>query len=242
MLGEELARAGVVVVSGMARGIDAAAHQAALAAGGTTWAVWGAGPDRVYPPEHRGLAEDIAASGALITEHPPGTPPRRHHFPERNRLIAGACRVTVVVEAAARSGALSTARAAADEGRDVLAVPGPVFSATSVGPNTLLRIGARPLLTPADALELVGAAVPGPAREPDGSDGSARLLEHLPCGSALTADELAAAAGIGVAVAVAGLLELEVAGTVVRSPDGRYARRRGMAAAGPRVGEYGGMA
>jgi DNA processing protein len=240
MLGEELARSEVVVVSGMARGIDAAAHRAVLAAGGVTWAVWGAGPDRVYPPEHRRLAEDIAAAGALITEHPPGTPPRRHHFPERNRLIAGACRATVVVEAAARSGALSTARSAVDEGREVLAVPGPIFSNTSAGPNALLGMGARPLLTAADVLELVGAAttVRSPRPGCDGPPG--RLLEHLPFGSAATVDELATAAGIGAAEAVAGLLELEVGGAVDRMPDGRYARRRGMAAAGRRVCEMGG--
>ena len=232
MLGEELARGGAVVVSGMARGVDAAAHRGALDAGGLSWAVWGAGPDRVYPPEHHRLAEEIVATGALITEYPPGTPPRRHHFPERNRLIAGVCEATVVVEAAARSGALGTARAAIEEGREVFVVPGSIFSPTSVGPNTLLGLGARPLLTPADVLDLVCPGHQSPGASGDDLAGGEGLLEHLVPGRALTVDELAAAARIGVAEALARLLTLEVSGTVERGADGRYARVRGMAAAG----------
>lgn len=123
-LGCELARAGVVVASGMARGVDAAAHEGALEGGGPTWAVWGTGPDHVYPAEHRELANAISTAGALITEYLPGTGPRKHHFPERNRVLAGLANAVVVVEAAARSGALITARLALDEGREVLAVPG----------------------------------------------------------------------------------------------------------------------
>ena len=111
LLGEELGRGGVVVVSGMARGVDEAAHRGCLEVGGSSWAVWGAGPDRIYPPEHARLANELAATGALVTEYPPGTPPRRHHFPERNRVIAALTAAVVVVEAAARSGALITARA-----------------------------------------------------------------------------------------------------------------------------------
>ncbi len=146
-LGRELAAAGVAVVSGMARGVDAAAHRGALAGGGRTVAVWGAGPDRVYPPEHAELAEEIAAPGCLLTEYPPGAPPLAHHFPERNRLIAGLAEAVVVVEADERSGALITARLALDEGREVLAVPGSVFSRLSAGPNGLLRAGAAPVLS-----------------------------------------------------------------------------------------------
>jgi DNA processing protein len=134
-LGRELAGGGACVVSGMARGVDGAAHRGALAGGGPTVAVWGAGPDRVYPSEHAALAEKIAAHGALLTEYPPGTPPLAAHFPERNRLIAGLARVVIVVEADERSGALVTARLALDEGRDVMAVPGSIFSRLSVGPN-----------------------------------------------------------------------------------------------------------
>jgi DNA processing protein len=222
LLGEELGRAGVVVVSGMARGVDAEAHRGALAAGGASWAVWGCGPDRVYPPEHLELAEELAASGALITEYPPGTPPRRHHFPERNRILAGIARATVVVEAAARSGALITARLASEEGREVLAVPGSIFSELSVGPNTLLRVGARPLLTPRDLFDAIGweaaAAVPHLPH--------AGLLEWIEPAEAMTVDEIARRAGLDVARAAADLLLLELSGEVRRDDDGRYTRVR----------------
>lgn len=221
LLGAELARAGVVVVSGMALGVDAAAHEGAIEAAGATWAFWGAGPDRVYPAQHRRLAEAIAAAGALLTEYPPGAPPRRHHFPERNRLISGASDAVVVVEAAARSGALVTARLALDEGRDVLAVPGSVLSDLSVGPNALLRLGARPAITPRDVLESIGVTPPPPAETPAASP----LLEAIPAGDAASVDELAAATGRPVADLLPELLELELRGEVERQGDGRYARR-----------------
>ena len=227
LLGEELVRAGVVVVSGLARGVDACAHEGALAAAGSTWAIWGSGPDRVYPPEHARLAEAIADAGALLTEYPPGTPPLRHHFPERNRLIAGVADATVVVEAAAGSGALGTARQAVDEGREVFAVPGGIFSELSVGPNTLLRLGARPLLTARDVLEVVapGAARAAGAREQRPGEGW--LLAKLPSGRARTVDELAAAAGVAVPLLLSELLRLELEGAVERLPDGRFARMAG---------------
>ena len=215
------------VVSGMARGVDACAHEGALAAGGPTWAVWGSGPDRLYPPEHGRLAEAIAAAGALLSEYPPGTPPRRHHFPERNRLIAGLADATVVVEAAAGSGALGTAGQAVEEGREVFAVPGGIFSELSVGPNTLLRLGARPLLTARDVLEVVA---PGAAQAADASTGrpdDGWLLARLPAGTACTVDELAAAASVGLPALLAELLRLELEGAVERLPDGRFARRSG---------------
>ncbi len=223
LLGGELARAGVVVVSGMALGVDAAAHEGAVEAAGVTWAFWGAGPDRVYPPQHRRLAEAIAVAGALLTEYPPGAPPRRHHFPERNRLIAGASDAVVVVEAAARSGALLTARLALDEGRDVLAVPGSVLSDLSVGPNALLRLGARPAITPRDVLDAIGVTPPAPREVP----ASSPLVEAIPAGAAASVDELAATAGRTVADVLPDLLELELRGEVERQADGRYARRRG---------------
>jgi DNA processing protein len=230
LLGEELGTAGIVVVSGMARGVDEAAHRGALSAGGHSWAVWGTGPDRVYPKEHGALAEDLATTGALITEYPPGTPPRRHHFPERNRIIAGLVRAVVVVEAAARSGALITARFAMEEGREVLAVPGNIFSKYSVGPNTLLRVGARPLLTPRDLFDAIDREPPsGPADDPDHG-----LLRHLKAGEALTADELADRAGVEISTVSQGLLEHELAGEISREPDGRYARVRA-----PRMGDGG---
>lgn len=222
LLGEELARAGLVMLSGMARGVDEAAHRGALAAGGRSWAVWGAGPDRVYPPEHARLAEELAVTGALITEYPPGTPPRRHHFPERNRILAGMARAVVVVEAAARSGALITARLAVEEGREVLAVPGNIFSELSVGPNTLLRVGARPLLTPRDLFDAIGHDAPPPAAtsEPQG------ILEFIAAGEEVSADEIAARAGVGVGEVLGDLLSHELDGTVVRGPDGRFSLTR----------------
>ena len=222
LLGEELGNAGVVMVSGMARGVDEAAHRGALTAGGPSWAVWGTGPDRIYPPEHGELAEELAANGALITEYPPGTPPRRHHFPERNRILSGLAQAVVVVEAAARSGALITARLAMEEGREVLAVPGNIFSELSVGPNTLLRVGARPLLTPRDLFDAIGYESPAETESPP-EEG---LLRLLGAGEALTADEIATRAGVAVGKVLGELLALELAGEISRGADGRYSRLR----------------
>ncbi len=160
-----LARAGVIMVSGMARGVDEEAHRGALDAGGQSWAVWGTGPDTVYPREHAGLAAELAVDGALITEYPPGTPPRRHHFPERNRILAGLSGRWSWSKPRRDPGALITARLAMEEGREVLAVPGNIFSVLSVGPNTLLRVGARPLLTPRDLFDAIGVEPP-PRRTP----------------------------------------------------------------------------
>ena len=223
LLGEELGRAGVVVVSGMARGVDAAAHAGALDSGGRSWAVWGTGPDRIYPPEHADLAEALSGQGALITEYPPGTPPRRHHFPERNRILAGISHAVVVVEAAARSGALITARLAMEEGREVLAVPGNIFSEVSVGPNTLLRVGARPLLTPRDLFEAIGRT-PEPSREESPEDD---LMQWVGSGEAVSIDEISTRSGWTVADVAARVLELELSGDLERRGDGRYMRVRG---------------
>jgi len=217
-LGRELAAGGACVVSGMARGVDGAAHRGALAAGGPTVAVWGAGPDRVYPREHAALAEEIAAAGALVTEYPPGSPPLAAHFPERNRLIAGLAKVVVVVEADERSGALVTARLALDEGRDVMAVPGSVFSRMSAGPNGLLRAGAAPVLSAVDVLGVLGLAAA------QRGDAEPEFLRQLPAGTSATVDELAAHSGLPVARLLELLLELELAGWLVRESDGRYRR------------------
>ncbi len=220
-LGRELALAGVTVVSGMARGVDAAAHRGALAAGGATVAVWGAGPDRVYPPEHGDLADEIAGHGCLVTEYPPGAPPVPHHFPERNRIIAGLVEAVIVVEADERSGALITARLALDEGRDVLAVPGSVFSRLSAGPNGLLRAGAAPVLSVDDVLAVLGL----PPRTPVRRDAEPDLLALIPAGESASVDHLSAASGKPVAEVLETLLVLELAGRVAREPDGRYRRR-----------------
>ena len=162
-LARALASAGLVVVSGLARGVDAEAHEGALDAGGRTIAFQACGPERVYPAEHRRLAARIAASGAVVSELPPGTPPRAPHFPLRNRLISGLSLAVVVVEAREQSGTLVTARHAAEQGVDVLAVPGPIDAPTSRGTNRLLRDGAKPLLDVRDVLDAIGIRVQPPA-------------------------------------------------------------------------------
>ncbi len=153
-----LARRGVTVISGLARGIDAEAHKAALNAGGRTLAVLGSGVDQIYPPEHRQLAGQIIASGALMSDYAPGTPPDGVNFPPRNRIISGLSMAVIVIEAGERSGALITAEFAADQGREVFAVPGNINAPKSVGCNRLIHQGARPLLTPEDVLESLDLA------------------------------------------------------------------------------------
>jgi DNA processing protein len=148
-----LARNGVTVVSGLARGVDGIAHQAALNAGGRTLAVLGSGVDRIYPPEHRRLAEQISSHGALVSDYAPGTPPEASNFPPRNRIISGLALAVVVVEAGETSGALITAHFAAEQGRDVFAVPGNILAPQSQGTNRLVQQGAQPLLHVKDLLE-----------------------------------------------------------------------------------------
>ena len=207
MLGRELAAAGLVVVSGLARGIDGEVHRGALAADGATVAVLGCGIDRDYPAAHARLADEIRAHGLVVSEYPPGTEPAPWRFPARNRIIAGLCAATVVVEARARSGALITADFALEEGRDVLAVPGEITSALSAGTNALLRLGATPATSAQDVLELFGLTMP--ERAPPRIDGPAgRVLGALP-GSA---DDVARATGLSAAAVAAALAELELAG------------------------------
>jgi DNA processing protein len=154
-IARDLAAAGIQVVSGMALGIDAAAHHGALEAGGSTVAVLGCGIDICYPSRHAELRRRIIACGSLITEEPAGTPPFKYNFPKRNRIIAGLAEAVVVVEATERSGALSTARWAADLGREVLAVPGSIRARQSSGTNLLIRDGVRPFLSFDDLLDAV---------------------------------------------------------------------------------------
>jgi DNA processing protein len=223
-LAGELVRAGLVIVSGLARGIDAAAHEAALGAGGRTIAVQACGPDRVYPRAHRALAARIAQQGAVVTELPPGTPPRRPHFPLRNRLISGLARALVVVEARLRSGSLVTARHALDQGVDVFAVPGPITVPTSEGPNRLLRDGAAPVLEAADILDELGLRRPGAratrppaAEEPPAGAAILDALRRAPA----TRDELARVLGLTPHALAPDLLELELEGQVLEDRDGR---------------------
>jgi DNA processing protein len=154
--GYALVKAGMTIVSGLARGIDAAAHRGALDAGGRTIAVLGGGHGQLYPAEHEGIAKAIAADGAVISEHAPATKPRAGSFPQRNRLIAGLSLAVLVIEAPDRSGSLITARLASEQGRDVLALPGPVTSRASRGCNQLIRDGATLVQTVDDCLESLG--------------------------------------------------------------------------------------
>jgi DNA processing protein len=207
MLGRELAAAGLVVVSGLARGIDGEVHRGALAAGGATVAVLGCGIDRDYPAAHGRLADEIRAAGLVVSEYPPGTEPAPWRFPARNRIIAGLCAATVVVEARERSGALITADFALEEGREVLAVPGEILSALSAGTNALLRLGATPATSAQDVLEVFGLTTP--ERPPPRVDGPVgRVLAALP-GSA---DDVVRATRLGAASVAAALAELELAG------------------------------
>jgi DNA processing protein len=212
MVGRELAAAGLVVVSGLARGVDGEAHRGALEAGGRTVAVLGCGIDRDYPAAHRELAARIAGTGLVTSEYAPGVEPAPWRFPARNRIVAGLCAATVVVEARERSGALITADLALEEGREVFACPGEITSALSSGTNALLRLGATPLTCAADVLQSFGLEEPEPAVSVVGA-AAATVLGALGDGTA-GADELARATGMGTAELAAALVELELAGRV----------------------------
>ncbi|MCX6391193.1 MAG: DNA-processing protein DprA [Actinobacteria bacterium] len=220
-LAGELAASGVGVISGLARGIDAGAHQGTLDRSGRTVAVLGCGIDRDYPSATIPLARRIAAEGAILSEYPPGTPPAPFRFPERNRIVAALADATIVIEAAARSGALITARLALDLGRDVLAVPGAPWSSGAEGTNLLLKDGALPLTAVADALVCLGLD-PGTARVDDPAiDASARRVLAALRREPASADVLAARCGLTSSAAAALIAELELKGLLVRELDGR---------------------
>ncbi len=211
----DLVRSGIVVVSGLARGIDAAAHSGALDGGGTTIAVLGTGIDRVYPAENKELHERIAAQGLLLTEFEPGANPDLFHFPQRNRIISGLSRGVVVVEAREKSGSLITARLAGDQGRDVMVVPGPTRSGQNRGGHALLRDGAKLVESAVDILQELGldsSAVP--VRE---------SLESVE----FTVDDIAEQLKIAPGEALARLLEWELTGEIQRIGSGRFVRSRG---------------
>ena len=231
-----LARAGVVVVSGFAHGIDAAAHGAALENGGETWGVLGCGVDVPYPAAHDRLRARMVEGGALLSELPPGTEPQPWHFPVRNRIIAGCARIVVVVEAALKSGSLITARCAAEAGRDVAAVPGPVIGEQSAGANALLKDGAILVrdaadvlreLPDEDVLRLRAAAMPvapAGARAPDDPD-AALVLLALDGAEPRDADALAATTGLSAARLSAALVLLELDGLAEALPGAQFARK-----------------
>jgi DNA processing protein len=225
--------AGLVVVSGMARGLDAVAHTAALNAGGTTLGVLGNGLGVVYPAANRALYERVVKDGLLITEFPPGERPTVGSFPRRNRLISGLAQVTVVIEAAAGSGALITAGTALDQGREVMAVPGNITSSVSVGANRLIRDGATPLLEPNDLLRhfhnvaapaAAGAAFAPCPILPETLSAEERKLAALFGSDPLHPDELATRFGRPIGEVLGLLCGLEIAGVVEQRP-GRVFRR-----------------
>jgi DNA processing protein len=210
----ELAAAGLVVVSGLARGIDGEAHRGALEAGGTTVALLGCGIDRDYPAAHRELATRICERGLIVSEYAPGVEPAPWRFPARNRIIAGVARATVVVEARERSGALITADFALEQGREVFAVPGEITSALAAGTNALLSLGATPYTSPQDVLDALG--VEGPAPPPLALEANAeRVLERLR-EFATGPDELQRSTGLEAAAVAAALTELELAGAAIQ--------------------------
>ena len=223
-----LAAQGVCVVSGLALGVDGAAHAGALDGGGSTVAVVGTGLDRVYPRRHLELAHRIAGQGAIVSEFPLGTPPLNHHFPQRNRLIAGLAKATLVVEATLQSGSLITARLAAEQGRDVLAIPGSIHSPQSRGCHALIGQGARLVSSVQDVLDEMGWAKPSEARPALEVAGQAESAEH-PLLQALgyepmSLDELQRRSGWPTDQLQAELLGLELAGQVARRPGGVFQR------------------
>jgi len=234
---EHLARAGLAITSGLALGIDAAAHRGALAAGGRTIAVTGCGLDTVYPREHVDLAGEIAASGALVSEMPTGTPPLRQHFPRRNRLISGLSLGTLVVEAALQSGSLITARLASEQGREVFAIPGSIHNPMARGCHRLIRQGAKLVETADDIFAELGALLEGlrtatRAEAPDVQADSRPALDKdyeilldalgfAPAGI----DTLVARTGLATDVVASMLLILELDGRVAQQPGGLYCRR-----------------
>jgi DNA processing protein len=239
-----LVRAGFTVVSGLARGIDGVAHRAALEAGGRTVAVLAGGLARIYPPEHAGLADEVAASGALLSESPMGTSPQAGMFPARNRIISGLARGVILVEAAEKSGALITASHAGEQGRDVFAVPGPVDSPASAGCLRLLRNGAKLIRDVDDVLEDLGGiggaagakrlpAEPGesapapalPPLPPPQLDGDGRRVWEFLDGRPRHVDEMAQQLGLGVPELSRLLVQLEMKKAIRRLPGNQYERR-----------------
>ena len=235
-LGAELAERRIVVTSGLARGVDSAAHRGCIDAGGFTVAVLGSGVDRIYPAEHEELGQRIAAHGAVISELGPGAPPVPEHFPLRNRIISGLSLGVVVVEASENSGSLITARCALEQGRDVLAVPGSVLTGRNRGSHALLKDGAKVVETADDILEELGwpgsagqmvaqpfraASAPAIASKQLNSD---PLLARMEAGEVYRLDELVASSGMQPSRLLTRLTELELTGQVATAGGGRFRR------------------
>jgi DNA processing protein len=222
-LSRDLAAAGAVIVSGLARGVDSAAHAGALDAKGSTVGVLGCGIDRIYPAEHRDLARDIEHAGAIVSEFPAGVPPLPHHFPLRNRIISGLSTAVVVVEAPEKSGSLITAAAAAEQGRDVMVVPGPVTGGRNRGGHLLIRDGAKVVESADDILQDIGFAsrvtTTGSSSEQDMVS-----IEQLPESADFSIDDVTERTGEAPGIVLARLLELELTGKIQRIGGGRYIR------------------
>jgi DNA processing protein len=234
---QHLAAAGLAITSGLALGIDAAAHRGALAAGGRTIAVLGCGLDRIYPRENTALAQEITARGALVSDLPTGMPPLKQHFPRRNRLISGLSLGTLVVEAAMQSGSLITARLAGEQGREVFAIPGSIHSTLSRGCHRLIRQGAKLVETADDIFTELSAllALLGPAsraEDPDPQEDSGHaldkdyeiLLDALGFESGAI-DTLVARTGFEAGAVASMLLILELEGRIAQQPGGLFCRR-----------------
>jgi DNA processing protein len=220
-----LSDAGLTIVSGLALGIDGAAHEGGLEGASSTIAVVGTGLDRVYPARHRELAHAIAERGALLSEFPPGTPPREMNFPRRNRLLSGLSRGVLVVEAALRSGSLITARLAGDQGRDVFAIPGSIHSPLAKGCHKLIREGAKLVETAQDILEELGLATAPALQSAEAAPMSDSAVLAALGGDPADVDTLIARTGLGADAVVAELVELELSDLVTPLPGGRWQRR-----------------
>ena len=233
-LGADLARRNITIISGLARGVDSAAHRGALEGGGRTVAVFGCGVDVIYPPEHSALAARIVERGALVSEFPLGTLPRREYFPQRNRIISGLSLAVVIVEAAEGSGSLITADFALEQGRAVLAVPGNVLGGRNYGAHALLRDGAKLVECADDILEELppgirdlGSGI-GSAKESKNANTASQdpVLRSMDDGDAYDLDEIAERSGVDRMKLLPRLLELELAGAVRRVDGGRFMRFR----------------
>lgn len=228
-LAADLGARGLVVVSGLARGVDSAAHRGAVGAGGATIGVLGSGVDVVYPHEHRALAAEMERRGAVVSELVPGTPPQPHFFPLRNRIISGLARAVVVVEAGEKSGSLITARLALEQGRDVMSVPGNVLSGRNRGGHALLRDGAKLVETADDIIEELNLAPAPRGSSQQGPDGGPEVvidpvLACLTPGESCDLDAIAERSGIAVPRLLPRLFELELQGLVRRAGGGRFVR------------------
>ena len=223
----ELARSGIGIVSGLARGIDTAAHRGTLQGEGLTWAVLGSGIDCLYPPENAKLATEIEGSGGILSEYPPGTPPLPGHFPGRNRIISGLARGVLVTEAAENSGSLITADFALEQGREVFAVPGPVYHPHGAGPNRLIKQGAQPVTAAEDILTCFGAlpvVATCPHALPELNERERLVWESLGA-EPLASEEIAMKCGLTPQELSDILLHLELSGGVQQYPGMRFSRR-----------------